>query len=381
MSVAARMRIPLSAPEITEADIEAVTRVLRGSSLSLGPQMEAFESGIREYVGAPYAVAVNSGTSGLHLLMRALGIGEGAEVIVPSFAFVAAANVVCYERAVPVFAEIEPETLTLDPQKIEAAISPRTRAIILVHTFGYPADASAIKAIAKRHDLLVIEDACEAFGAEVDGQKAGTLGDAGVFAFYPNKQVTTGEGGVVVTHDPEIAASLRSLRNQGRRDAQEWLQHAEIGYSYRLSDIHCALGAEQLKRIDSILRRRECVAQRYHQELNHHPGLILPPLTLPKRKISWFVYVVQLAGRFTREDRDWILEQMLRQEIGCGRYFAPIHLQPAYRPAVFRKNDLALTERIAERTLALPFFNQLENGQIAEVSETLKELLGKVAAR
>ncbi|MCL5671847.1 MAG: DegT/DnrJ/EryC1/StrS family aminotransferase [Acidobacteria bacterium] len=375
------MRIPLSAPEITEPDIEAVTRVLRGTALSLGPQLEEFECRVKEYVGASYAMAVNSGTSGLHLAMRALGIGEGDEVIVPSFAFIAAANVICYERAVPVFAEIETETLTLDPQEIEAALNPRTRAILLVHTFGYPADVSAILAIARRHHLFVIEDACEALGAEIDGRKVGPLCDVGVFAFYPNKQLTTGEGGMVVTHNKEIAAAVRSLRNQGRRDPDEWLQHAEIGYSYRLSDIHCALGAEQLKRFDAILRRREAVAESYHRKLSGHPGLILPPLSLPRRKISWFVYVVRLADCFSRRDRDWILQEMLKREIGCGRYFAPIHLQPAYRSAAFRKSDLSLTERIAERTLALPFFNQIEDRQIDEVSMTLAALLDKLRSR
>lgn len=374
------MRIPLSSPEITRGDIAAVTRVLRGTALSMGPHVEKFERRMKDYLGAPHAVAVNSGTSGLHLSMRALGIGKGDEVIVPSFAFVAVANAVCYERAVPVFAEIEPETLALDSQRIEAALSPRTRAILLVHTFGYPADVSAILAIAKRHHLFVIEDACEALGAEVDGRKVGALGDTGVFAFYPNKQLTSGEGGMVVTHNPEIAASLESLRNQGRRDPRQWLQHAEIGYSYRLSDIHCALGAEQLKRIDSILRTRESVARGYHQKLSGHPDLILPPLRLPKRRISWFVYVVRLADHFTGDDRDWILEEMLKRQIGCGRYFAPIHLQPAYRRVAFRRTDLALTEHVAARTLALPFFNQLREQQIEEVVTTLAALLDHVRA-
>ena len=381
MSPASPIRIPLSAPEITEADIEAVTHVLRGPSLSLGPQLEEFERRVQEYVGASHAVAVNSGTSGLHLCMRALGIGEGDEVIVPSFAFVAVANAVCYERAVPVFMEIETDTLGLDPRKIEAAISPRTRAILMVHTFGCPADALAIRSIARRHHLFVIEDACEALGAEIEGRKAGSLGDVGVFAFYPNKQLTTGEGGMVVTDNSEIAASVRSLRNQGRREPQDWFQHAEIGYSYRLSDIHCALGVEQLKRIDSILRRRESVAQAYDRRLCSNPDLILPPLRVPSRKISWFVYVVRLAARFTRDDRDWILQEMLKRRIGCGRYFAPIHLQPAYGSVKFRMADLSLTEQIAERTLALPFFNQLTDQQVGEVSMTLLDLMGKVHMR
>ncbi|MEJ2008302.1 MAG: DegT/DnrJ/EryC1/StrS family aminotransferase [Acidobacteriota bacterium] len=375
------MRIPLSAPEITERDIEAVVRVLRSGSLSLGPQLEKFERGIRDYVGVGHAVAVNSGTSGLHLAMRALGIGEGDEVIVPSFTFVAVANAVCYVQAVPVFAEVDAETLCLDPAMVETAISPRTRAILLVHTFGCPADVSAIMDIAKRHKLFVIEDACEALGAEIDGRKVGSFGDVGVFAFYPNKQMTTGEGGMVVTGDREIASGIRSLRNQGRRDSQEWLQHADIGYSFRLTDIQCALGSEQLKRIDSILRRREAVAKSYHRRLRGNPNLILPQLRLPRHRISWFVYPIRLADRFTREDRDWIMQQMQKRGIGCGRYFAPIHLQPAYRTATFRKTNLSFTEHIGERTLALPFFNRLSDDQIADVVATLLGLLGKVCLR
>ena len=209
-------RIPLSAPDISEADIEAVVGVLRTTSLSMGPKLEEFEQAVAGYVGASHAVAVNSGTSGLHLCIRALGIGEGDEVIVPSFTFIAAANVIRYERASPAFVDIDPETLNLDPNHIEAAITPRTRAILAVHTFGCPAELSAILEIARRHHLFVIEDACEAIGAEYDGRKVGIQGDAGVFAFYPNKQITTGEGGVIVTENPEIAGLARKLRNQGR---------------------------------------------------------------------------------------------------------------------------------------------------------------------
>jgi dTDP-4-amino-4,6-dideoxygalactose transaminase len=381
MSVAPRMRIPLSAPQITESDIAAVSRVLRSGSLSLGPQVDKFERGIREYVGASHAAAVNSGTSGLHLAMRALGIGEGDEVIVPSFAFVAVANAATSVGASPVFAEIDAETLCLDPQKIEAVLSSRTRAILLVHTFGCPGDISSIRHLAKRHGLAVIEDACEALGAEIGGHKVGALGDVGVFAFYPNKQLTTGEGGMVVTNNPEIDATVRSLRNQGRRSSQEWLQHGEIGYSFRLSEIHCALGARQLHRIDSILRRRQAIAESYHRRLSGKPNLILPRLRPPNRSMSWFVYVVRLAEGFGREDRDWILREMHEQGIECGRYFAPIHLQPAYRSVTFRKNDLSLTERIAGRTIALPFFNQIKSRQIEEVVTALTALLDKVQSR
>ena len=212
-------------------------------------------------MGAADAIAVSSGTSGLHLCIRALGISEGDEVIVPSFAFIAVANAVRYERATPVFVDIDPQTLNLDPSLLEQAITPRTRAIIVVHTFGCPAELASILQIARRHGLFVIEDACEAIGAEYEGQKVGALGDVGVFAFYPNKQITTGEGGAVVTNNPEIALKVRKLRNQGRDDSEAWFQHTELGYNYRISDINCALGIEQLKRIDAILDRRESIAR------------------------------------------------------------------------------------------------------------------------
>ena len=259
------MRIPLSAPDVNEEDIQAVSDVLRTSRLSLGPKLEEFEHAIAAYVGASDAVAVNSGTSALHLSLRALGIGEGDEVIVPSFAFIAVANAVRHERATPIFVDIDPDTLNLDPGRIESAITPRTKAIIVVHTFGCPADLEAILEIARRHGLRVIEDACEAIGAEYDGRRVGTFGDAAIFSFYPNKQITTGEGGVVVTQNPEISRFVRKVRNQGRDDPESWFQHSELGYNYRISDINCALGVEQLKRIEPILTRRESIARQYTQ--------------------------------------------------------------------------------------------------------------------
>ncbi len=369
------MRIPLSSPEITEQDIQAVTAVLRTSRLSLGPRLEDFEQTLARYVGATHAVAVNSGTSGLHLCIRALGIGAGDEVILPSFTFIAAANVLLYERAVPVFVDIEPKSLNLDPDKIAAAITPRTRAILVVHTFGVPAAMDEILRIARKHRLLVIEDACEALGAEIRGAKAGSLGDAGVFAFYPNKQVTTGEGGALVTQNRDLARTARMLRNQGRAASGDWFEHAEVGYNYRIPEVNCALGTEQLKRIEAILARREAVAHLYHDGLHAIPDLTLPPMTLPEGRISWFVYVVRLGARWNQGRRDWIWREMTARGIGCGRYFGPIHLQPAYRRETFRKHPLPVTEKMAERTLALPFFNQITGEQVHEVCEVLKELL------
>jgi len=369
------MRIPLAAPDIHEEDIEAVIRVLRTPTLSLGPKLKEFEHSVAEYVGGLHAVAVSSGTSGLHLCIRTLHIGEGDEVIVPSFAFVAVANAVRYERAIPVFVDIDPETLNLDPGSIEAAITPRTRAVLAVHTFGRPAELSAILDIARRHHLFVIEDACEAIGAEYAGRKVGGMGELGVFAFYPNKQMTTGEGGVMVTGDPEIAELARKLRNQGRSDGAGWLQHSELGYNYRISDINCALGIEQLKRIESVLARREAIAGEYDRRLAGHPGLKLPRLSMPRCRISWFAYVVRLGDPLAQFHRDWILQQMTARGIECGRYFAPIHLQPIYQSASGYRTALPATERNAVRSLALPFFNRIEEWQMEEVCQTLRELI------
>ena len=306
----------------------------------------SFENAVAQYVRASNGVAVNSGTSGLHLCIRALGIGEGDEVIVPSFAFIAVANAVRYEKAIPVFVDIESRTLNLNPSEIEAAITSRTRAIIVVHTFGWPADLSEILDVARRHDLPVIKDACEAIGAQYDGRKVGVFGKLGVFAFYPNKQITTGEGGIIVTEDSRIATMLRKLRNQGRSGSGDWFEHCELGYNYRMSDINCALGIEQLKRIQTILDQREAVARQYHRRLVDHNDLILPPLTVPNRVVSRFAYIVRLSNRFNQRHRDWIVKEMNGRGIGCGRYFAPIHLQPIYRVLSGRKRTFRLLSRM-----------------------------------
>ncbi|MFZ0662774.1 MAG: DegT/DnrJ/EryC1/StrS family aminotransferase [Acidobacteriaceae bacterium] len=372
------MNIPLSAPDITEAEIEAVAAVLRTPRLSLGPRLEEFQQAMAQYIGAPHAVAVSSGTAGLHLCIRALNIGEGDEVIVPSFTFIAAANAIRYERATPVFVDIDAVTLNLDPAKIEAAITPRTRAILAVHTFGVPADIEAILAIAERHKLLVIEDACEAIGAEYQGRRVGTFGDAAVFAFYPNKQITTGEGGMIVTRSQALARRMRALRNQGRCETDDWLQHSEVGYNYRLSEINCALGIGQLRRIESILAMRADVARGYHDRLQGEP-LILPPLDIPDARVSWFVFVVRLRSEFDQTDRDAMVQSLAAQGIGCARYFAPIHLQPAY--AAWRNASLPVTESEAARTLALPFFNALTEEQLDQVCEAVSRELVAVQRR
>lgn len=367
------MKIPLSVPDIGESEIAAVAAVLRTGRLSLGPQLEAFESTVARYAGAQHAVAVSSGTAGLHLAVRALGLKEGDEVILPSFTFIAAANALRYERITPVFVDIDPATLNLDPNCVEAAITSRTRAILAVHTFGVPAAMDELLAIARRKNLFVIEDACEALGAECGGRKVGRLGDVGVFAFYPNKQITTAEGGVLVTQNGELASHSRSLRNQGRGAAGEWLQHTEMGYNYRLSELHCALGLAQMERIESILSRREEVARAYHQRLSNIEELDLPVLALYHRCISWFTYAVRLKERFSQSNRDQIIREMQARSIACGRYFAPIHLQPAYRGEDCP--PLPVTESIACRVIALPFFNRITEAQLDKVCGTLRELL------
>lgn len=370
------MRIPLSAPDVSEAEIDAVVEVLRSPRLSLGPKLEEFERNAAEYTGTRHAVAVNSGTSGLHLCVRALGLKAGDEVITTPFSFVASANVLLYEKAVPVFVDIDLVTLNIDVSKIEAAITDKTRAIMVVHVFGRPSPMREIMEIANRYNLKVIEDACEAIGAEYENRRVGSIGDAGVFAFYPNKQITTGEGGMIVTDNDTVAAQARMLRNQGRDAASDWFEHVELGYNYRLSDINCAVGVEQLKRLESILRQREAAARKYRERLANNPHLVLPEIDFPGGRVSWFVYVVRLNENFSRPQRDSIVSEMNHSGIGCGRYFAPIHLQPFYAETFnFKTGDFPVAEYAADRVLALPFFNRITDAQIDEVGEKLESCI------
>ncbi|MGP8252492.1 MAG: DegT/DnrJ/EryC1/StrS family aminotransferase, partial [Terracidiphilus sp.] len=366
------MRIPLSAPDITQAEIDAVTAVLRTPHLCFGPELTAFETALARYHSVDHAVAVSSGTAGLHLALIVLGIGEGDEVIVPSFAFVAVANTVRQVRAAPVFAEIDPQTLNLDPPSVERAITPHTRAIVVVHTFGVPAQMDALKTIARRHGLALIEDACEAIGAEFDSRRVGSFGEMAVLGFYPNKQITTGEGGAVLCRDASHAARLRSLRNQGR-SGDGWLDHAEPGFNYRLSDLACALGRVQLGRMDGILALRAQAAECYDALLKSIPALEPPPIALPRRKLSWFVYVVRLPEG---ADREQVQAAMTCEGIATGRYFAPLHQQPALRIETSTPPlRLAVTERLAPRTLALPFFNRITQGEQEEVAAALRSAI------
>jgi perosamine synthetase len=379
------MEIPLSGPDIVEADIAAVTAVLRTSRLSLGPQLRAFEDAMADYAGVAHAVAVSSGTAGLHLSLLALGIGPGDEVIVPSFTFIAVANAVRYVGAQPVFVDIDAESLNLSPASVEAALTPRTRALIIVHTFGRPADLAGLLDVAQRHNFRVVEDASEAIGAEVSGRRVGSFGDTGVFAFYPNKQITTGEGGIVVTRDSKIAERIAALRNQGRypspprSDPQNsWFDHTELGYNYRIGEMECALGLSQLGRIEAILDRREAVARRYCELLAGTPGLVLPSTDVPNQKLSWFVFVVRLAEPCAPGARDLLMQRLAAAGIATGRYFAPIHLQPAY--AAWREvAHLPVTEAVASRTLALPFFNRITDAQIVRVAAELQSAMRAIA--
>ncbi len=369
--------IPLSSPDVTEAEIEAVARTLRSPQLSLGPRMLEFEAAFTSLTGVEHAVAVSSGTAGLHLAMLALGIGMGDEVIVPSFTFIAAANAIRYVGATPVFVDIDGVTLNMAPAAVERAITSRTRAILAVHTFGVPADMLALLALAQRYKLALIEDACEALGATIDSRPIGSFGDVAVFAFYPNKQITTGEGGMVVTRDPGLAARMRSLRNQGRSSSDGWLQHTELGYNYRLSEIACTLGIGQMQRLAAIVDRRAEVARLYRQHLRAEQELILPIDEIPGSRISWFVYVVRLGEEFTAQERDQVIKELEQAGIGCGRYFAPIHLQPAYADFVAPEN-LSVTESVASRTIALPFFNRINDSQILAVCEALRRAIERI---
>ena len=374
------MRIPLSSPDISESDIEAVVSVLRTPHLSLGPKLPEFEAAFANYIGVPHGVALSSGTAGLYLGLKALGIGEGDEVIVPSFAFIAAANAILHERAVPVFADIDPRTLNLDPRPVARLITPQTRAILVVHTFGYPADLAPILELAGQHNLRVIEDACEAIGAEYAGAKTGSLGDLAVFSFYPNKPITTGEGGVLVTRHAGLARAVRALRNQGRQDNDGWLEHSLLGYNYRLSELNCALGISQLARIEDILARRADIARRYQALLAPYPKITPPSSAIVNGRVSWFAYVVRLPSGFTGAQREQVMAALTAAGIGCRPYFPPIHLQPLYARYSSGAGSLPVTEELACRTLALPFFNTLKEDQIQEVCQTLGDAVERLGS-
>ena len=368
-------KISMSAPDLDESDIQAVLEVLRSGRLALGPKAREFEELIAEYIGVKYAVAVSSGTAGLHILVRTLEVGPGDEILVPSFTFSASVNAILYERATPVFVDIEPETYNLDPDDLERKITKRTKAIMAVDIFGHPAEWDRILEIADKYNLKIIDDSCEALGAEYKGKKIGQFGDCACFAFYPNKQITTGEGGIIVTNNSSIAKLARSLRNQGREEMGSWLEHERLGYNYRMDEMSAALGVSQLKKLETFLEKRERVARIYTEKLKGF-SWVRPPVVKPYVRMSWFVYVVTLQEGL---DRDTVIGNLEKKGIPARGYFSPIHLQP-YVKRIFgyKGGELPVTENIAKRTLALPFHNNLTEEEIEEVLKTLKDVVERV---
>jgi perosamine synthetase len=369
-------RIPLSRPYLGEREEELVLDVLRSGRLSLGPTIERFEELIAERTGAPHAVALSSGTAGLHLLARIAGVGQGDEVITSTFSFVASANCFVVEGATPVFADIDPRTLNLDPDAVEAAVTERTKAIVAVDIFGYPCELDELRAIADRHGLVLIDDSCEALGAEYKGRPLGSHGPSSVFAFYPNKQVAAGEGGVVTTHSEDEARMLRSLRNQGRSyEGGRWFHHPYLGLNYRWTDLQAAVGLAQLEKLDEILELRSAAAARYAELLADVDGVTLPAPDDEDHVRSWFVYVVLLDDGV---DRSGVASQLADEGIECGEYLPCIHLQPYMREAYgFGEGLCPVAEDASRRTLALPFFPGLERADQERVAEALAGALAK----
>jgi perosamine synthetase len=366
-------RVGLSAPFLDEREEQLVVDVLRSGRLSLGPWIDRFEELFAEAVDAPYAAAVSSGTAGLHLLCHLAGIEPGNEVITSPYSFVASANCAIYEGATPVFADVDPRTLNLDPAAVEAAITPRTRAIVAVDIFGYPCELEDLQAICARHDLALIDDACEALGARYKGSPVGSHGAPAVFAFYPNKQITTGEGGVVTTHSEQEWRLLKSLRNQGRADGGGWLDHARLGFNYRIDDIRAAIGIGQLEKLDRIVQLRASVADRYGTLLRGIDGLELPLEDDDDHVRSWFVYVVTLREG---TDRERVIQRLEERGVQTARYLPCIHLQSYMRERYgFREGLCPVAEGLSPRTLALPFHARLGEGDQEHVVRSLREAL------
>jgi perosamine synthetase len=394
------MRVPMSAPDLTHAEKHAVARVVSSSSLSNGPVTGEFEVCFAEHLGVAHAVSVSSGTSGLHLCVIAAGCEEGDLVVTTPFSFVASANVSLYERAVPVFVDVDPRTGNIDVGLLEEVVTdltasarrakrwlpprtaktlsdtkgpPRVKAILPVHVFGQPVDMRPLNDMAEREGLCVIEDACEAIGAEQHGKPVGTFGDAGVFAFYPNKQMTTGEGGMIVTDNDRWAELFRSLRNQGRDVFDAWLTHSRLGYNYRMDELSAALGLAQLRRIDDLLTARERVAGWYNERLAGASDVRVPDVVPTTQRMSWFVYVVRLPEGVARSA---VMSALADRGVPSRPYFSPIHLQPffverfGYRPGAFPR-----TEELARRSLALPFSGVMPEEQVDYVCEQLLEVV------
>ncbi|HVD12636.1 MAG TPA: DegT/DnrJ/EryC1/StrS aminotransferase family protein [Gaiellaceae bacterium] len=365
--------IPLARPFLDAREEELVLEVIRSGRLSLGPTIDRFEELVAERVGAPYVAAVSSGTAGLHLLARSVGLGPGDEAITSPISFASSANCFIFEGAEPVFADVNPRTLNLDPSTLEAAITERTKAVVAVDMFGYPCELDEIHAICERHGLALIEDAAEALGAEYRGAQIGSHGPSGVFGFYPNKQLATGEGGVVFTHSEEEWRLVRSLRNQGRDyEGGAWFHHVRVGFNYRWTDVQAAIGIGQLEKLDRLLAMRQAVAERYGQLLDEVDVELLCANDADHRR-SWFVYVVVLPRG---ADRDRVIEELRAQGIGAADYVPCVHLQPYMRETYgFAEGMCPVAEDIAARTLALPFYPQLEAEDQERVVEALRAAL------
>lgn len=371
-------RIPLSSPDIQADDIELVARVLRSNRLSIGPFIKELERNFADYIGTRYAVAVTNGTSGLHLCMCAAGMAEGDEIITTPFSFIASANCILYERATPVFVDIDEASLNIDPALAARAVTARTRAMLPVHVFGQPCAMDEMQAICRDRNLALIEDACEAVGAEYKGRKVGTFGKAAVFSFYPNKAMTLGEGAVITTNDPHWAELLQSLRNQGRSDGGAGYSSDRLGYNYRLDEMSAALGVAQLARLDRLLAQRQSVAARYGEMLRRVPGVTVKRALASTTRISWFVFVIHLDPRI---DRDRVIEQLEARGIPSRVYFTPIHLEPYYRKRFgFKPGDFPVAERVAASILALPFHSNLSDAEMDEVVDALQSAVVRAAA-
>lgn len=365
---------PLAKPHIGKEEERAVLEVLRSGVLSIGPKVEEFEKKFAQYIGTKYSIAVSSGTAGLHLALIAAGINPGDEVITSPFSFVASANAILYVGATPVFADIDPVSYNIDPKKIEEKITKKTRAILVVHIFGQAADMEPIMKLAKRHNLKIIEDACESVGATYRGRKVGAFGESAVFAFYPNKQMTTGEGGMIVTNDKKKDALFRSLRNQGRSADMQWLNHERLGYNYRLDEMSAALGLAQLEKIAFLIRERQRIASWYHEALASHSERVRISATATSNTHTWFIYPVLLERGVSREK---VMACLSKRGIKSKPYLPSIHLFPFYVEQFdFKKGDFPAAESVSERILALPFYIGLKKSDVGYICQALLTALG-----
>ncbi len=371
--------IPLAKPSLSEREAALVLDTLRSARLALGPRLPEFESALAQRLGVSHLSAVSSGTAGLHLAVRAAGVEAGDEVITTPFSFVASANCVLYEHATPVFCDIDPRTLNIEPAAAEVAVSTRTTGLLPVHIFGYPADMPGFERLAAERGLWIVEDTCEALGAtHADGLQVGARGNLAVFGFYPNKQLTTGEGGAVVCPDEATKQRIDSERNQGRTPDMGWLDHDRLGFNYRLDDLSCALGIAQLERLDELLAARARVAALYTEALGGVEDLVLPCLDEGGDRRSWFVYVVQLPPGV---DRDEAVVAMRARGVDTKPYLPAIHLMSFYRERFgHREGEFPVCEEVARRSLALPFFPELSEGEVEQVVEALGEVIAEALA-